>query len=97
VQADAIFPSIEPLSRRYVSLTTDAAGEADSRVTQIGIWTLVTKGGVVTIREETRKQVGFVNQGRWRMLTAGQDQIHAIKALPGWITQLEADPHSSSF
>jgi hypothetical protein len=47
-QAEAIFSPIEPLSRRYVSLTTDTAGEADSRGTHIGIWTLATKGGVVT-------------------------------------------------
>ena len=68
-------------SQRYVSLINDA-GEDDNlnRVTQIGIWTLATKGGVITIKEGTRKHIGSVtgNQGRWRMLAAEQDQADLI-------------------
>jgi hypothetical protein len=78
-QGDAVFFPIERLSRRHVSLITDV-GEVDNRVTQIGIWTLATKGGVITIKEGTRKHIGSVtgNQGRWRMLAAEQDQADLI-------------------
>jgi hypothetical protein len=92
-QGDAVFSPIEPLSRRYVSLITDA-GEVDNRVTQIGIWTLATKGGVITIKEVTRKHKGSLNQGRWRMLAAEQDQADLIRSLPGWITQVKEEERS---
>ena len=92
-QGDAAFSPIEPLSRRYVSLITDA-GAVDNRIAQVGIWTLTTKGGVITIREGARKHIGTVNQGRWRMLAAEQDQADLIRSLPGWITQVEEEERS---
>ena len=46
------------------------------------------------IRDGTHKHVGTVNQGRWRMLTEAQDQAGMIRALPGWIAQVEAEERS---
>ena len=92
-EVNAIFDTIEPLSRGYVSLTTDA-GEQDSSVIQIEGWTLVTKGGVITIKEGTSRHIGSVKQGRWLMLAAEQGQADMIRALPGWIAQVEAEERS---
>lgn len=42
-EANSLFATIEPLSRQYVSMTTDA-GAQDNKVTQLGEFTLVTGG-----------------------------------------------------
>jgi hypothetical protein len=82
-------------SQRYVSLINDAGKDDNlNRVTQIGIWTLATKGCVITIKEGTHKHIGSVNQGRWHMLAAEQDQADLIRSLPGWITQVKEEERS---
>ena len=86
---DAIFAGIEPLSRRFVSLILEP-DEHDHKVTQVGEHTLVTKGGVIQIKKGSQ-HIGTVNQGRWRMLAEAQDQAAMIRALPGWIKQVEAE------
>ena len=87
--ASTIFAGIEPLSRRFVSLISDA-GELDNRTTQVGEYSLVTKDGTITVKKGSQ-HVGTVNQGRWRMLAEAQDQTAMIRALPGWIKQVEAE------
>lgn len=89
---DNTFTPIEPLSRRCVSLTTDA-DEPDCRVQQVGVWSLVTNRGIITIKEGNH-HIGSVTQGRWRLLSETQDMAAMIRALPGWIAQVSTEERS---
>ena len=78
-----------------VSLTTDAS-EQDDSVSQLERWTLVTKKGVITFKDPQARRLCLwvqvlVSQGRWPMLRVEQDHANMIKALPGWIAEVDAE------
>ena len=41
------------------------------------------------------RHMGTVNQGRWHRLATEQDQGRLIRALPGWISQVQAEERSA--
>ena len=56
---------------------------------------LITKNGTVWIEDGTGYHVGTVNhRGRWRRLATVSDQKDLIRALPGWISQVQAEQRS---
>ena len=57
---------------------------------------LITKNGTVRIEDGTGYHVGTLNhwQGRWRRLATVSDQKDLIQALPGWISQVQAEERS---
>ena len=92
-QADNIFTETAPLSREYVSFSTDA-GERDCMATHIGPHTLVTKNGVTRVEAVTGQHIGTVNQGRWNLLATRYDTGYMIRALPQWIAQISEEERS---
>ena len=92
--SDDTFTPVEPLSREYVSLTTDP-DDLHSGVSTVGEFRLCTSDGVVRItRGPSGSHVGTVNMGRWRMLAEEHDNSALIRALPGWIAQVAAEERS---
>ena len=92
-QGNIIFAGTDPLDREYVSFSTEAAA-TDNTVTHVGEYMLITKNGTVRIEDGTGYHVGTVNQGRWRRLATVSDQKDLIRALPGWISQVQAEERS---
>ena len=87
-QGNVIFSGTESLNREYVSFSTDVS-ETDNSVTHVGKHTRITKNGVVRIERGTCQLVGTVNLGGLHLLATEYEQQDLIRALPGWISQVQ--------
>ena len=89
-QVNIIVSYNEPLDREYISFSTDV-GCTDNSVTHVGEHALITKKGVVLIEGGTSQHVGTVNLGLLLLLATDYEQQDLIRALPGWISQVQAE------
>jgi len=88
-----IFSTHEPLSREFVELKP-WVDEKDTEKRHVGSYKVLTGKGIVRIEEETGRYVGSVNQGRWRHLAEVYPEEDLIRALPGWIAEVDQDEHT---
>ena len=89
----SIFSIHEPLSRDYVELIT-WVDDMDTEKRYVGSYRVLTGKGIVRIEEETGRHVGSINQGRWRYLAEIYPEEELIRALPGWIADVDQDDHT---
>ena len=85
-----LFSIMEPLNRDFVALESRAS-EMDEAARQVGSHQLFTGKGVIRVEDESRNHLGSVTQGRWKWLATVYDEEDIIRALPGWVRQVEAE------
>ena len=87
----APFATHSPLRRELVVFQFQSKDSTDKVVRQIGEFRVGLAGGVTRIDREDGRHIGTVNQGRWNLLAETYEELDLIRALPGWITEVEAE------
>jgi len=88
-----MFVPPEPLNRDHVSFSY-GMDDVSNPTTTVGSHRLLWQQAVVRVEDVTGSHVGTVNASRWRLLANTHDAPYLIRALPGWISQVESEERS---
>ena len=89
--ASDIFAAHAVLSREYVSFQAKTPELEEGVERPVGMSTVRIGRGVVRLEGGDNEHIGTVNLGRWRLLANVYDEEDLIRALPGWIAQVERE------